>query len=97
MEIQIFVGDGSTESSCKICHLSLTGQRRRKDYDQLIMKMICSVQKKSEIKDHFLQIKQQYDGFTKQKNTNKQIKIFGWGLNDKDQLGGLKGSKVRKY
>ncbi|XP_066913164.1 E3 ubiquitin-protein ligase HERC2-like, partial [Clytia hemisphaerica] len=95
VEIQIFVGDGSTESSCKICHLSLTGQRRRKDYDQLIMKMICSVQKKSEIKDHFLQIKQQYDGFTKQKNANKQIKIFGWGLNDKDQLGGLKGSKIK--
>ena len=78
MEIQIFVGDGSTESSCKICHLSLTGQRRRKDYDQLIMKMIYSVQKKSEIKDQFTQIKQQYDGFTRQKNTNKQIKVFGF-------------------
>lgn len=24
-----------------------------------------------------------------------QVKVFVWGLNDKDQLGGLKGSKVR--
>ena len=94
VEIQIFVGDGSTESSCKICHLALTGQRRRKDYDQLIMKMICCVEKKNEVKEEFAQIKQQYDDFVKQKDTNKQVKVFGWGLNDKDQLGGLKGSKV---
>lgn len=26
-----------------------------------------------------------------------QVKVFVWGLNDKDQLGGLKGSKVIKY
>ena len=25
-----------------------------------------------------------------------QVKVFVWGLNDKDQLGGLKGSKVIK-
>lgn len=25
-----------------------------------------------------------------------QVKVFVWGLNDKDQLGGLKGSKVRE-
>ena len=73
------------------------GQRRRKDYDQLIMKMICSSQKKdiADNQELFLQIKQQHEGFIKQKNTNKQVKVFGWGLNDKDQLGGLKGSKVK--
>lgn len=74
----------------------MTGQRRRKDYDQLIMKMICCVEKKNEIKEEFAEIKQQYDDFVKQKDTNKQVKVFGWGLNDKDQLGGLKGSKVTK-
>nr|XP_047123873.1 E3 ubiquitin-protein ligase HERC2 isoform X1 [Hydra vulgaris]XP_047123877.1 E3 ubiquitin-protein ligase HERC2 isoform X2 [Hydra vulgaris] len=28
-------------------------------------------------------------------STNKQVDVFMWGLNDKDQLGGLKGSKVK--
>ena len=90
----MFVGDGSTESRCKICHLNVTGQRRRKDYDQLIMKMICCVEKKDERQDQLMEIKKQHDGFVKQKNSNKHVKVFGWGLNDKDQLGGLKGSKV---
>jgi len=72
------------------------GQRRRKDYDQLIMKMICCCERKDVVDDQelFSQMKQQHGGFIKQKNTNKQVKVFGWGLNDKDQLGGLKGSKV---
>ena len=30
-------------------------------------------------------------------STNKQVEVFAWGLNDKDQLGGLKGSKVRIF
>lgn len=88
------VGDGSTESACKICHLSVSGERRRKDYDQLIMKMISSVERKDDMREQVSYMKEQEHGFTRQKNVNKQVKAFCWGLNDKDQLGGLKGSKV---
>lgn len=44
----------------------------------------------------FLQESQSYvtrsDGTTSNSRTTK---VFVWGLNDKDQLGGLKGSKVK--
>lgn len=58
------------------------------------MRMICSVEKKDDLREQVSSMKEQEHGFTRQKNVNKQVKAFCWGLNDKDQLGGLKGSKV---
>jgi len=33
--------------------------------------------------------------FLKCRASSKQVQVFCWGLNDKDQLGGLKGSKIK--
>ena len=35
------------------------------------------------------------DSFGGKRDTPNNIKVFVWGLNDKDQLGGLKGSKIK--
>ena len=35
------------------------------------------------------------DSFGSKKDSLSNIKVFVWGLNDKDQLGGLKGSKIK--
>ncbi len=35
------------------------------------------------------------DSFGGKRDPLNNIKVFVWGLNDKDQLGGLKGSKIK--
>ena len=88
------MNDEKTNSPCKICHLNISGELKSKDYDQQIMNLICCEEKTETMRGKMDQVKVQEQGFYIQKNSSKQVKVFCWGLNDKDQLGGMKGSKV---
>lgn len=70
------------------------GEKQNEDYDQQIMKLFCCQKKPDDMRQKTNQVKIKEQGFFKQKSANKQVKVFCWGLNDKDQLGGMKGSKV---
>ena len=72
----------------------MTGQTKVKDYDQQILDMFIAKEEKEtiEARTRRRELKEQ-DLYCAQSLT-KDVVVFVWGLNDKDQLGGLKGSKV---
>ena len=84
--------DWTAKITCKICHLKLSGIRRSPDYDEQILSLFCT--KEEDSRPASIQIMSRYPNLMKSKATGKKVQVFCWGLNDKDQLGGLKGSKV---
>lgn len=84
--------DWTAKITCKICHLKLSGIRRSPDYDEQILSLFCT--KEEDSRPASIQIMSRHPNLMKSKATGKKVQVFCWGLNDKDQLGGLKGSKV---
>lgn len=93
--IKLSIKVGDENAPCKICHLEVFGEKQNEDYDQQIMKLFCCQKKPDDMRQKTNQVKIKEQGFFKQKSANKQVKVFCWGLNDKDQLGGMKGSKIK--
>lgn len=91
LEIRI-TGIHGGGNACKIQHLSLSGHKKVKDYDEQIMAMFLV--ENDEYASAFKQRKQEGETPWNACETTREVKVFVWGLNDKDQLGGFKGSKV---
>ncbi|RZF37934.1 hypothetical protein LSTR_LSTR005434, partial [Laodelphax striatellus] len=74
---------------CKIHALYLTGRRKNSVNDV----PTCAPFLVSDCAD--IQESQTFTTETADSSGGSKTKVFVWGLNDKDQLGGLKGSKVK--
>ena len=84
--------DWTAKITCKVCNLKLSGVRRSPDYVQQILSLFCTIDGDS--RPASIQIMSRHPNLMKSKTIGKKVQVFCWGLNDKDQLGGLKGSKV---
>lgn len=84
----------SSGIDCKVHSLSVVGRLRPND-DEMAAS-ISFLASESEEDDERLRARSQLTGRTGADVTGRDIqtKVFVWGLNDKDQLGGPKGSKV---
>ena len=92
--IQIIKGEGDSHPPCKIFHLDISGETHIQYYDQQIMKTCFVQSEKDDMLGLLEQAKSGKDGSLTQKPSSKHVKVYCWGLNDKGQLAGVKGSKV---
>ncbi|PIK54292.1 putative E3 ubiquitin-protein ligase HERC2 [Apostichopus japonicus] len=85
----------SSGIDCKVHSLSVVGRLRPND-DEMAAS-ISFLASESEEDDERLRARSQLTGRTGGDVTGRDIqtKVFVWGLNDKDQLGGPKGSKIK--
>ncbi|KAG9492304.1 hypothetical protein GDO78_000687 [Eleutherodactylus coqui] len=85
----------SSGIDCKIHELSVIGQIRAEDEDLATVPFLASDNEEED------DDKASTGSFVRKKAaasesaTTIRTKVFVWGLNDKDQLGGLKGSKIK--
>ena len=80
---------------CKIHGLQVTGKRRSEE-DEFSTSHSFLVSDSEEYDDPTSSsYKSRLKNEGKQKDQTNSTKVFVWGLNDKDQLGGLKGSKIK--
>ncbi|MEE6507644.1 hypothetical protein FKM82_027611 [Ascaphus truei] len=85
----------SSGIDCKIHELSMMGQIRAEDEDMATVPFLASDNEEED------DDKATSGSFVRKKTTGLEsaatvrTKVFVWGLNDKDQLGGLKGSKIK--
>ena len=87
----------SSGIDCKVHGLSIIGQRRSEDdCGVLSMSFLASDNEEEEEEEQSISSQSSLQKKPKPVGTREvQTHVFVWGLNDKDQLGGPKGSKVR--
>ena len=79
---------------CKIHGLVVTG-RKRMEEDEYSSALSFLASDSEEVEESVISYTRQSSTKSDSKKEEYPIKSFVWGLNDKDQLGGLKGSKIK--
>ena len=78
---------------CKIHGLRIVGRRRIED-EEYSSALSFLASDSEEVEDSMALYGKHFSKYFGKKEEHP-IKVFVWGLNDKDQLGGLKGSKIK--
>ena len=94
IHIQLFTGEGNTHPPCKVYHLDISGETHIEYYDQQVIKSCFVNHDKDEMTLLVEEMKTERNGILDEKPSSKNVKVYCWGLNDKGQLAGVKGSKV---
>jgi len=79
---------------CKIHGLKVVGRRRVED-EEYSSALSFLASDSEEVEDSLAIYGKQFSKYHSGKKEEHPIKVLVWGLNDKDQLGGLKGSKIK--
>ena len=82
----------SSGIDCKIHGISLTARAKADEDDMAASFSFLALDEEDEAARRRRALRRKPT--TVEPTPEGQVKVFVWGLNDKDQLGGLKGSKV---
>ncbi|XP_053679051.1 probable E3 ubiquitin-protein ligase HERC2 [Anopheles nili] len=80
---------------CKVHGLSIVGKRRQTDVDMMLQSVGFLASENETIAEPSYSTSSNYADEPSSLNDDVSSKVLVWGLNDKEQLGGLKGSKVK--
>ena len=83
----------SSGIDCKIHGISLTARAKADEDDMAASFSFLALDEEDEAARRRRALRRK-PATTVEPTPEGQVKVFVWGLNDKDQLGGLKGSKV---
>ena len=85
----------SSGIDCKIHGISLTARAKTDDDDMAASFSFLALDEEDEAARQRRALRRKPS--STEPTPEGQVKVLVWGLNDKDQLGGLKGSKVGHY
>ncbi|KFB50142.1 hypothetical protein ZHAS_00018200 [Anopheles sinensis] len=80
---------------CKVHGLSIVGKRKQTDLDAMLQGAGFLASENETIAEPSYSTSSNYVDEPASLNDEASSKVLVWGLNDKEQLGGLKGSKVK--
>uniref|UniRef100_A0A1S4H7N6 HECT-type E3 ubiquitin transferase n=1 Tax=Anopheles gambiae TaxID=7165 RepID=A0A1S4H7N6_ANOGA len=80
---------------CRVHGLSIVGKRRQTDVDMMLQSAGFLASENETIAEPSYSTSSNYADEPASLNDEVSSKVLVWGLNDKEQLGGLKGSKVK--
>lgn len=78
---------------CRIHRIDMVGRLKQTDLDKMLMNASFMVKENELFNEAIVTSPQYYDDHSGKHNS--QCKVYVWGLNDKEQLAGVKGSKVK--
>ncbi|XP_052902276.1 probable E3 ubiquitin-protein ligase HERC2 [Anopheles moucheti] len=80
---------------CRVHGLSIVGKRKQTDVDMMLQNAGFLASENETIAEPSYSTSSNYADEPASLNDEVSSKVLVWGLNDKEQLGGLKGSKVK--
>lgn len=80
---------------CKVHGINIVGRRKQTDLELMLMNASFLASEYDSLCEPSSSTSCTYPDDGKPQNDQSQCKVLVWGLNDKEQLGGLKGSKVK--
>lgn len=80
---------------CRVHALNIVGRRKQTDMEMMLMKASFLASEYSSTIETSSSATYTYSDDKNGTDQSQGCKVFVWGLNDKEQLGGMKGSKIK--